>query len=110
MTRLIITGRNNSMPRDAAQSMAHLMPREPLGQVIAFRPIPSLEARIAAHMRITGAGSQAAAIRELLQIAFSTTDSASQADSAAGASGHLPEVSSPGAHPTIAGAARGARS
>ncbi len=28
MTRLIITGRNNAMPRDVAQSMAHLLPTE----------------------------------------------------------------------------------
>ena len=40
MTRLIITGRNNSMPRDAAQSMAHLMPT----------PWPSFADRLTRHM------------------------------------------------------------
>ena len=67
MTRLIITGRNRDMPRDAAQSMAYLMPRRGVGPTtIAFRPGADLEARLAAHMRVTGTTNQAAAIRALL--------------------------------------------
>jgi hypothetical protein len=41
MTRLIITGRNSAMPRDAAQSMAYMMPT----------PWPSYEDRLRQFMR-----------------------------------------------------------
>ena len=40
MTRLIIIGRNSAMPRDVAQSMAHLMPT----------PWPSFADRLHQHM------------------------------------------------------------
>jgi hypothetical protein len=73
MTRLIITGRNNSMPRDVAQSMAYLMPRSNVGPTtIAFRPGADLEAEIARYMRVTGTTNQAAAIRALLQKALAS--------------------------------------
>jgi hypothetical protein len=73
MTRLIITGRNSTMPRDAAQSMACLMPRGGVGPTtIAFRPGADLEAEIARYMRVTGVTNQAAAIRSLLTKALAS--------------------------------------
>lgn len=73
MTRLIITGRNNSMPHDVAQSMTYLMPRGGVGPTtIAFRPGADLEADIARYMRVTGVTNQAAAIRSLLAKALAS--------------------------------------
>ena len=73
MTRLIITGRNNSMPRDAAQSMAYMMPRGGVGPTtIAFRPGADLEAEIARYMRENQIFNQAAAIRALLTKALAS--------------------------------------
>jgi hypothetical protein len=74
MTRLIITGRNGAMPRDVAQSMAHLLP-EHGGHgftKIAFRPGPALEAALSRYMRENQIFNQAAAIRALLTKALAS--------------------------------------
>lgn len=71
--RILITGKNDRMPHDAAQSMAHLMPPPRVGSTtIAFRPGADLESRLATYMRRAGVTNQAAAIRSLLAKALAS--------------------------------------